>query len=150
VTKSDEEKFNDRAECMVRQYDAIEAVPGVHLNGSSRWARIWLTWAVCGWRGRRGLTRPRSAPRHERHGGWLHAEPAILDRLCEQWCTQTRPERLRTQAQTDPHAPTSTAPTLCYRICRSSPKLQLQEDGGYGESQALSRVVRMQLLATSF
>ena len=23
----------------------------------------------------------------------------------QQWCTQTRPERLRTQAQTDPHAP---------------------------------------------
>jgi len=58
-TKSDEEKFNDRAECMVRQYDAIEAVPAFTSTASSRWARIWLTWAVCGWRGRRGLTRPR-------------------------------------------------------------------------------------------
>ncbi|HUX45363.1 MAG TPA: M13 family metallopeptidase, partial [Terracidiphilus sp.] len=32
-TKDDEIKFNQRAECMVKQYDAIEAVPGVHLNG---------------------------------------------------------------------------------------------------------------------
>jgi predicted metalloendopeptidase len=32
-TKDDEQKFNERAECMVKQYDAIEAVPGVHLNG---------------------------------------------------------------------------------------------------------------------
>jgi endothelin-converting enzyme/putative endopeptidase len=32
-TKDDEKKFTERADCMVRQFDAIEAVPGVHLNG---------------------------------------------------------------------------------------------------------------------
>ena len=50
-TKSDEQGFNDRAECMVKQYDAIEAVPGVHLNGKLTLGEnladlggLWLAW----------------------------------------------------------------------------------------------------------
>jgi putative endopeptidase len=105
-TKDDEQKFTDRAECMVKQYDAIEAVPGVHLNGKLTLGEnladlggLWLAWL-----------------------SWLDtAHAAHLDMTAltdgytpdqrfwiayaQQWCTQTRPERLRTQAQTDPHAP---------------------------------------------
>jgi endothelin-converting enzyme/putative endopeptidase len=105
-TKEDEEKFNARADCEVKQYDAIEAVPGVHLNGRLTLGEnladlggLWLAWIA-----------------------WLDkAETAHLDMkaatdgytpdqrfwiaYAQQWCTQTRPEQLRTQAQTDPHAP---------------------------------------------
>ena len=105
-TKDDEAKFTDRAECMVKQYDAIEAVPGVHLNGKLTLGEnladlggLWLAWL-----------------------SWLDkSEAAHLDMAAktngytpdqrfwiayaQQWCTQTRPEQLRTQAQTDPHAP---------------------------------------------
>ena len=105
-TKDDELKFTDRAECMVKQYDAIEAVPGVHLNGELTLGEnladlggLWLAWLA-----------------------WLDkAQAAHLDMTAtsdgytpdqrfwiayaQQWRTQTRPEQLRTQAQTDPHAP---------------------------------------------
>jgi endothelin-converting enzyme/putative endopeptidase len=105
-TAEDEKKFNDRAECMVKQYDAIEAVPGVHLNGKLTLGEnladlggLWLAWL-----------------------SWLDkADAAHLDMTAktdgytpdqrfwiayaQQWCTQTRPEQLRTQAQGDPHAP---------------------------------------------
>jgi len=105
-TADDEKKFTDRAECMVKQYDAIEAVPGVHLNGKLTLGEnladlggLWLAWKA-----------------------WLDiAQAAHLDMAAttdgytpdqrfwiayaQQWCTQTRPEKLRTQAQTDPHAP---------------------------------------------
>jgi putative endopeptidase len=105
-TKEDEDKFNARAECEVKQYDAIEAVPGVHLNGKLTLGEnladlggLWLAWIA-----------------------WLdRAETAHIDMkattdgytpdqrfwiaYAQQWCTQTRPEQLRTQAQTDPHAP---------------------------------------------
>jgi endothelin-converting enzyme/putative endopeptidase len=105
-TKDDEQKFNDRADCMVKQYDAIEAVPGVHLNGKLTLGEnladlggLWLAWVA-----------------------WLDkAEAAHLDMTAktdgytpdqrfwiayaQQWCTQTRPEQLRTQAQSNPHAP---------------------------------------------
>ena len=50
-TKKDEKRFNQRAECMVQQYDAIEAVPGVHLNGKLTLGEnladlggLWLAW----------------------------------------------------------------------------------------------------------
>jgi endothelin-converting enzyme/putative endopeptidase len=105
-TKEDEQKFTDRAACMVKQYDAIEAVPGVHLNGKLTLGEnladlggLWLAWLA-----------------------WLDkADAAHVDRVAttdgytpeqrfwiayaQQWCTQTRPEQLRTQAQGDPHAP---------------------------------------------
>ena len=105
-TKEDEKMFNERTQCMVKQYDAIEAVPGVHLNGKLTLGEnladlggLWLAWLA-----------------------WLDkAEAAHLDMnakmdgytpdqrfwiaYAQQWCTQTRPEQLRTQAQTDPHAP---------------------------------------------
>jgi endothelin-converting enzyme/putative endopeptidase len=105
-TKKDEKKFTERAECMVKQYDAIEAVPGVHLNGKLTLGEnladlggLWLAWLA-----------------------WLDkAEAAHLDMAtkmdgytpdqrfwiayAQQWCTQTRPEQLRSQAQGDPHAP---------------------------------------------
>ena len=105
-TKEDEQKFNERTDCEVKQYDAIEAVPGVHLNGKLTLGEnvadlggLWLAWLA-----------------------WMDkAEAAHLDMTAkldgytpdqrfwiayaQQWCTQTRPEQLRTQAQTDPHAP---------------------------------------------
>ncbi len=105
-TKEDEQKFNDRADCEVKQYDAIEAVPGVHLNGKLTLGEnladlggLWLAWLA-----------------------WLdQAQDAHLDMAAktdgyapdqrfwiayaQQWCTQTRPEQLRTQAETDPHSP---------------------------------------------
>src|SRR5579863_5886707 len=105
-TKDDEQKFNDRAECMVKQYDAVEAVPGVHLNGKLTLGEnladlggLWLAWLA-----------------------WLdEADAAHLDMnaklegytpdqrfwiaYAQQWCTQTRPEQLRSQAEGDPHAP---------------------------------------------
>ncbi len=105
-TKDDEQKFTERADCEVKQYDAIEAVPGVHLNGKLTLGEnladlggLWLAWLA-----------------------WLdQAQDAHLDMTAktdgytpdqrfwvayaQQWCTQTRPEQLRTQAQTDPHSP---------------------------------------------
>jgi endothelin-converting enzyme/putative endopeptidase len=105
-TKKDEKNFTNRAECMVKQYDAIEAVPGVHLNGKLTLGEnladlggLWLAWLA-----------------------WLDkAETAHLDMTAktdgytpdqrfwiayaQQWCTQTRPEHLRSRAEADPHAP---------------------------------------------
>ena len=50
-TKEDEDKFKQKAQCMVDQYDAIEAVPGVHLNGKLTLGEnlvdlggLWLAW----------------------------------------------------------------------------------------------------------
>jgi len=105
-TKDDEQKFNDRAECMVKQYDAIEPVPGVHLNGKLTLGEnladlggLWLAWIA--WLDKADAAHIDMNAKSE---GYT-AEQRFWIAYAQQWCTQTRPEQLRTQAQTNPHAP---------------------------------------------
>jgi endothelin-converting enzyme/putative endopeptidase len=105
-TKTDEEKFNDRAECMVKQYDAIEAVPGVHLNGKLTLGEnladlggLWLAWMA--WQEKAEAAHLDMSATAD---GYT-PDQRFWIAYAQQWCTQTRPEQLRTQAQTDPHAP---------------------------------------------
>jgi endothelin-converting enzyme/putative endopeptidase len=105
-TKDDEQKFNERADCMVKQYDAIEPVPGVHLNGKLTLGEnladlggLWLAWIA--W-----LDKADDAhlDMNAKTEGYT-PEQRFWIAYAQQWCTQTRPQQLRTQAQTNPHAP---------------------------------------------
>lgn len=105
-TKEDETKFTERAECMVKQYDAIEAVPGVHLNGKLTLGEnladlggLWLAWLA--WQDKAQAAHVDMAATTE---GYT-PEQRFWIAYAQQWCTQTRPEQLRSQAQGDPHAP---------------------------------------------
>jgi len=105
-TKEDGEKFTQRAQCMVNQYDAIEAVPGVHLNGKLTLGEnladlggLWLAWLS--WL-------EQNKAQHVDMAAMMDGytpDQRFWIAYAQQWCTQTRPEQLRTQAQTDPHAP---------------------------------------------
>jgi putative endopeptidase len=105
-TKEDEQRFNDRASCEVKQYDAIEAVPEVHLNGKLTLGEnladlggLWLAWLA--W-----LEKAQTAhlDMNAKTDGYT-PDQRFWIAYAQQWCTQTRPEQLRTQAQTSPHAP---------------------------------------------
>jgi len=105
-TKEDGEKFDARADCMVKQYDAIEAVPGVHLNGKLTLGEnladlggLWLAWES--W-----LDKAQAAhlDMNAQTDGYT-PDQRFWIAYAQQWCTQTRPEQLRSQAQGDPHAP---------------------------------------------
>ncbi len=105
-TAEDGKKFNDRAECMVKQYDAIEAVPGVHLNGKLTLGEnladlggLWLAWIA--W-----LDKAQDAhlDMNAKTDGYT-PDQRFWIAYAQQWCTQTRPEQLRSQAQGDPHSP---------------------------------------------
>ena len=105
-TADDDKKFNERAECEVKQYDAIEAVPGVHLNGKLTLGEnladvggLWLAWMA--W-----LDKAQDAhiDMNAKTEGYT-PDQRFWIAYAQQWCTQTRPEQLRTQAQTDPHSP---------------------------------------------
>ena len=123
-TKDDETKFNERADCMVKQYDAIEAVPGVHLNGKLTLGEnladlggLWLAWLA--W-----LDKAHAA--HRRHDGddrRLHAGTALLDRLCAA-VVHADPARAIALAGAGRSACARRVPDQlrCSRICRSSPK----------------------------
>ena len=105
-TKEDEQKFQDRAQCMVKQYDAIEAVPGVHVNGKLTLGEniadlggLWLAWLA--W-----LDRAQAAhlDMTAKTDGYT-PDQRFWIAYAQQWCTQTRPEQLRSQAEEDPHSP---------------------------------------------
>jgi putative endopeptidase len=105
-TKDDEQKFNERAQCMVKQYDDIEAVPGVHLNGKLTLGEnladlggLWLAWIA--WQERAEVAH---LDMNAETDGYT-PDQRFWIAYAQQWCTQTRPEQLRTQAETDPHAP---------------------------------------------
>jgi len=105
-TKDDESKFTQKAQCMVDQYDAIEAVPGVHLNGKLTLGEnladlggLWLAWLA--WQDK---TQAEHIDMTAKTDGYT-PEQRFWIAYAQQWCTQTRPEQLRTQAQTNPHAP---------------------------------------------
>ena len=91
---------------MVKQYDAIEAVPGVHLNGKLTLGEnladlggLWLAWIA--WQDRAQAAHIDMSAKTD---GYT-PDQRFWIAYAQQWCTQTRPEQLRTQAQTDPHAP---------------------------------------------
>ena len=105
-TKDDELKFNEKAECVVKQYDAIEPVPGVHLNGKLTLGEnladiggtllTWMAWLDKADAEHLDMTATVDGYTPDQRFWIAYAQ---------QWCTDTRPEQLRTQAQTDPHAP---------------------------------------------
>ncbi len=105
-TKDDETKFKQKAQCMVDQYDAIEAVPGVHLNGKLTLGEnladlggLWLAWVA--WQDKAQAAHLDMAAKTDGYS----PEQRFWIAYAQQWCTQTRPEQLRSQAQADPHAP---------------------------------------------
>ena len=105
-TKDDEQKFTERAACEVNQYDAIEAVPGVHLNGKLTLGEnladlggLWLAWLA--WLDKAQVAH---LDMNAKTDGYT-PDQRFWVAYAQQWCTQTRPEQLRTQAQTNPHAP---------------------------------------------
>ena len=105
-TKDDELKFTQRTDCMVKQYDAIESVPGVHLNGKLTLGEnladlggLWLAWIA--WEEKAQAAHLNLAAKTD---GYT-PEQRFWIAYAQQWCTQTRPEALRAAALTDPHAP---------------------------------------------
>jgi putative endopeptidase len=105
-TKDDELKFTDRSDCMVKQYDAIESVPGVHLNGKLTLGEnladlggLWLAWLA--WQDKAQAAHLDMAAKTD---GYT-PEQRFWIAYAQQWCTQTRPESLRAEALTDPHSP---------------------------------------------
>jgi putative endopeptidase len=105
-TKEDQDKFKQKAQCVVDQYDAIEAVPGVRLNGKLTLGEnladlggLWLAWLA--WQDK---AQNAHLDMKAKTDGYT-PEQRFWIAYAQQWCTQTRPEQLRSQAQGDPHSP---------------------------------------------
>ena len=122
---------------------AIESVPGVHLNGKLTLGEnladlggLWLAWIA--WQDKAQAAHLDMAAKT---GGYT-PEQRFWIAYAQQWCTQTRPESLRAEALTDPHAPdeyrSNGHPSKPARVRQ---KLLLQGPAEDGQHQSLPRLV---------
>jgi putative endopeptidase len=105
-TKEDADKFTERADCMVKQFDGYVPVDDVHINGKLTLGEnladlggLWL--AYLAWMDKVQAAHLDMTVKEQ---GYTPNQRFWIA-YAQQWCTQTRPEALRTQLQTDPHSP---------------------------------------------
>jgi predicted metalloendopeptidase len=103
-TTEDAEAFNRRATLVVRQFDAFEPIPGVHIDGRLTLGENLADLA--------GLLIAHDALTHARQGKPTAAPPdgftpeqRFFLSYAETWRFKIRPEALRVMLQTDEHAP---------------------------------------------
>ena len=104
--QADEEKFNEKANCLVEEYSHFAAVPGLNVNG-----KLTLGENTADNGGLRlayfalmdDLAR-KSVPVTKTDEGYTKKQQFFLA-YAQAWCENTRPERIRLLTQTDPHSP---------------------------------------------
>jgi putative endopeptidase len=105
-TPTDEKKFQERAACVVKQYDGFVAVDDLHVNGKltlgENIADIggmrlgYLAW-------QHHLQQPGAKPEADLDG--MTPAQQFFAAYAQSWCSSTRPETTRLRVQTDPHSP---------------------------------------------
>jgi putative endopeptidase len=105
-TPTDEKKFQERAACVVKQYDSFVAVDDLHVKGKltlgENIADIggmrlgYLAW-------QHHLQQPGAKPEADLDG--LTPTQQFFAAYAQSWCSSTRPETTRLRVQTDPHSP---------------------------------------------
>ncbi len=103
-TPADEKAYNERAELVVKQFDAFEPLPGLHLNGRLTLGEniadlgglkiAWDAWKLS----------QKGKPPVGKIGGFTAGQRFFLG-YAETWRTLTRGEATRLRAVTDPHSP---------------------------------------------
>jgi putative endopeptidase len=105
-TKTDEQKFKERADCVVKQYDGFVAVDDLHVNGKltlgENIADIGgVRLGYLAWQHR--LEQPGVKPEADLEG--MTPAQQLFTAYAQSWCSSTRPETMRLRVQTDPHSP---------------------------------------------
>ena len=109
-TPQDAKEFERRAACFDQEYSQYEVAPGVHVNGKltlgentadNGGARIALMALLS----TAGPDAKEDAKKDAKRIDGLTPEQRFFVSFGQAWCENARPEVLRLQVQTDPHAP---------------------------------------------
>ena len=104
-TPADEQKFKERAACVVKQYGGFTAVDDLHLNGKLTLGENigdigGVRLGYLAWQHR--LQQPGAKPDSNLDG--LTPAQQFFTAYAQSWCSHTRPETMRLRVQTDPHS----------------------------------------------
>jgi putative endopeptidase len=105
-TAEDGKKFEQKADCEVKEYDSFTPIDDVHINGKLTLGEntadnggLRLAYiAFLADAKRKGIDLK------VKHDGYTPIQQFFLG-FGQDWCGETRPEQLRLQVQTDPHSP---------------------------------------------
>jgi putative endopeptidase len=105
-TPVDEKKFQERAACVVKQYDGFVAVDDLHVNGKltlgENIADIGgVRLGYLAWQHR--LAQTGAKPEADLDG--MTPAQQFFTAYGQSYCASTRPETMRLRVQTDPHSP---------------------------------------------
>ena len=105
-TPTDEKKFKQRADCVVKEYDGFVAVDDLHVNGKltlgENIADIGgVRLGYLAWQHR--LQEPGVKPEGDLDG--MTPAQQFFAAYAQSWCSSTRPETMRLRVETDPHSP---------------------------------------------
>lgn len=105
-TAEDGKKFEEKADCTVKEYNSFVAVDDVHVNG-----KLTLGENTADNGGLRlaflaylADAKRKNIDLQKKDDGYTPAQQFFLGHA-QTWCGSTRPEQLRLQVQTDPHSP---------------------------------------------
>jgi endothelin-converting enzyme/putative endopeptidase len=105
-TPADKQKFKERADCVVKEYDGFVAVDDLHVNGKltlgENIADIGgVRLGYLAWQHR--LHEPGVKPEADLEG--MTPAQQFFTAYGQSWCASTRPEMLRLRVEADPHSP---------------------------------------------
>jgi putative endopeptidase len=105
-TKDDAKKFEEKVDCMVQQFNGFTPVDNLHINGKLTLGEnladlggLWL--AYLAWQDK---AKAAGIDMTAKEQGYT-PEQRFYVAYAQQWCTQTRPEALRSQVLTNEHSP---------------------------------------------
>jgi endothelin-converting enzyme/putative endopeptidase len=108
--KSDAAAFNERADCVVKEYDGFVAVDDLHVNGKLTLGENLadlggLRLAYLAYLDRAQKTHVDLGKRGTAEYGDLTPAQQFFAAYGQGWCESRRPEEVRTQVESDPHSP---------------------------------------------
>jgi putative endopeptidase len=110
-TEADGKRFQERADCLVKQYDAIPAVDDLHVNGKLTLGENTadnggLRLAFMAFMAEAAATNGNSGqPNLNQKQDGLTPVQHLFVGWAQNWCSTMRPELIRMRVQTDPHSP---------------------------------------------
>jgi putative endopeptidase len=109
-TPADGKQFDERAECVVKEYDGFAGVDDLHVNGKLTLGENLadlggLKLAFLAYLDRAQKNGTDLQQKGSAEYGGLTPEQQFFVAFGQNWCQNNRPENLRLRIQTDPHSP---------------------------------------------
>jgi endothelin-converting enzyme/putative endopeptidase len=109
-SKADGQQFDERAECVVKEYDGFVGVEDLHVNGKLTLGENiadlgGLKLAFLAYLDRAQKNGTDLKQKGSAEYGGLNPEQQFFVSFGQNWCQNNRPENLRLRIETDPHSP---------------------------------------------